>query len=278
MPGETSSGLADHNHKPRTSSNISPPRVYVVSDVRLHRDGLIAVLARQSELHVLGAGGSSDVIVQIQELRPQVLLLDLMATEGLTIPRRALQVLPALRVVAFAVSEMETNVFSYAEAGICAYVEQDGSLEDLVSAVLHALRDELVCSPRIAALLFDRVATQSRTPPAAAVSSSLTRREREIAALVATGLANKEIARRLHLGPATIKNHVHNILQKLNVRRRREIIHSISGTPPERADRKNRSVNPLRRLIGRPAGQLISGNNLVELVIYPRSGSESDRN
>jgi two-component system nitrate/nitrite response regulator NarL len=231
MGGETWNKRIE-GHRTDTSDKLSRPRVYIVSDVRLHRDGLIAVLARQSELNVLGAGCSSDVMTQIEELRPQVLLLDLTATESLAIPRRALQVLPTLRVVAFAVAEMETNVFTCAQAGICAYVEQNGSLEDLVAAVLHALRGELVCSPRIAALLFGRVATLSRAQPAVPFGSSLTRREREIAALVAGGLANKEIARRLHLGPATIKNHVHNILQKLNVRRRSEIVHSLSGPTP----------------------------------------------
>jgi DNA-binding NarL/FixJ family response regulator len=183
----------------------------------------MAMLAEQRRLKVLGAGCSREVMTQIADLRPQVLLLDLTATDSLSIPRRALQILPTLRVIAFAVSELETNIYACAEAGICGYVQQDGSLEELVAVVLHALRDELVCSPRVAALLFGRVADLSRGQSATLAEAPLTRREREIAALVAGGLANKEIARRLHLGPATIKNHVHNILQKLNVHRRGEI-------------------------------------------------------
>jgi DNA-binding NarL/FixJ family response regulator len=198
-------------------------RVYVVSDVRLYREGLIASLARQSQLDVLGAGCSSDVLSQIAPLQPQVLLLDLAARDSLTIPRHAQQILPGLLVVAFAVAEMEENVLACAEAGISAFVAQDGSVEDLVAAVLHALRGEVMCSPRIAALLFSRVATLSGGWPTTPADASLTPREREIAALVACNLRNKEIARRLCLGPATIKNHVHNILQKLNIHRRGEI-------------------------------------------------------
>jgi DNA-binding NarL/FixJ family response regulator len=202
-------------------------------------------LAQQSELNVLGAGCSNDVITQVEEHQPQVLLLDLTVTESLSISRRALQVLPTLRVVAFAVAETEANIFTCAQAGICAYVEQDGSLEDLITAVLHAMRGELVCSPRIAALLLGRVATLSQAQPKLSLGSSLTRREREIAGLVANGLANKEIARRLRLGPATIKNHVHNILQKLKVRRRSEIVHFIAGPAvgalPQKIDHSIRS-------------------------------------
>jgi DNA-binding NarL/FixJ family response regulator len=195
----------------------------VVSNVRIHREGLIAILAAQSRLNVLGAGSSGDVLSQIAALRPEVLLLDLSASDSLSIPPRVAQVLPTLRVVAFAVAEVEADVLACAEAGICGYVAQDGSVEDLVTAVLRALRGELVCSPRIAALLFGRVATLSRGSAMAPTEASLTPREREIAALVVCGLTNKEIARRLRLGPATIKNHVHNILQKLSIHRRGDI-------------------------------------------------------
>jgi two-component system nitrate/nitrite response regulator NarL len=203
------------------STNL--PRVYLISDVRLHREGLISMLAQTHQLELVGAGSSGDFQDRIVASRPEVLLLDIGTCEGLTIPRRARQVLPALRVVAFAVAEIEENVLACAEAGVSSYVAQDGSVEELVTAVLCALRGELVCSPRIAALLFSRMATLSNGRVAKTPDAFLTRREREIAALVACHLPNKEIARRLRLGPTTVKNHVHNILQKLNVHRRGDI-------------------------------------------------------
>ena len=200
------------------------PRVYLVSDVRLYREGLSASLAQHRRLELVGAAASGDFLDLIVALQPEVLLLDLGARESLSIPRRARQVLPTIRVVAFAVAEIAENVLACAEAGISGYVTTDGSIEDLVAAVFNALRGELMCSPRIAALLFSRVATFSDGRiSASSDASSLTRREREIAALVACDLPNKEIARRLRLGPTTVKNHVHNILQKLNVHRRGDI-------------------------------------------------------
>ena len=185
--------------------SLVTPRVYIVSDVRLHREGLILGLDRQSQLTVLGAGSSGEVLNQIRILRPDVLLLDLGARDSLTIPRRAQLCLPTLRVVAFAVAEAPENVLACAEAGISGYVAQDGSMEDLIAAVLRVLQGELVCSPQIAALLFDRIATLSSGRSTTRTYALLTRREREIVALIACNLPNKEIARRLHLCPATVK-------------------------------------------------------------------------
>jgi len=180
MRGETSSKRAVDSGL--VNPQVCPlAEVYIVSDVRLHREGLLAMLAQQSRLKVLGAGCSREIMTQIADLRPQVLLLDLTAPGSLSIPRRAMQILPTLRVVAFAVSEVEANIFACAEAGICGYVQQDGSLEDLVAVVFHALRGELMCSPRIAALLFGRVANLSRNQSATLAEAPLTRREREIA-------------------------------------------------------------------------------------------------
>lgn len=129
------------------------PRVYVVSDVRLYREGLISSLARQSELNVLGAGSSGEFLGRIGDLQPEALLLDLAAHDGFAIPRRAQEILPSLRVVAFAVADADENVLACAEAGISGYVTQDGSVTDLVTAILSALKGELECSPRTAALL-----------------------------------------------------------------------------------------------------------------------------
>lgn len=201
-------GVADER---RTSA--AAPRVYLVSDVRLYREGLISSLVRQGGLEVLGAGSSGDALSEISALRPEVLLLDIAARRSLGIPRRAQQVHPTLRVVGFAVAEADENVLACAEAGISGYVTQDGSVGDLVNAVLGTLKGELKCSPRTAALLFSRLATLSAGRSTPATDAALTPREREIAALVACNLPNKEIARRLRLHPTTIKNRAEPIGQ-----------------------------------------------------------------
>lgn len=198
-------------------------RVYIASDVRLYREGLSASLSRLNTLKVVGDGPLSDALRQIPRLAVDVLLLDLAADGSLDLPRQAMRDAPVLKVIAFAVDEVESNVLACAEAGICGYVANDASAEDLAAAVALAMRGELSCSPRIAALLYRRIADISGAWPRKSPETALTRREREIAGLVAEGLSNKEIARQLRLGNPTVKNHVHNILQKLDLRRRGQI-------------------------------------------------------
>jgi DNA-binding NarL/FixJ family response regulator len=153
----------------------------------------------------------------------------------LALPGKLRAILPGLRVVAVAVSELGADVIACAEAGICGYVARDGSVEHLIGTITRALSGELLCPPQITAMLFDRVATlySSRSPSPS--GETLTRREREIAGLIARGLQNKEIARCLCLGNATVKNHVHNILRKLNIQRRNEIFGQRFDIDPWRA-------------------------------------------
>jgi two-component system, NarL family, nitrate/nitrite response regulator NarL len=120
-------------------------------------------------------------------------------------------------------------VIACAEAGISAFVAREGTAEDLVAAVHQAMRGELVCSPRVTALLFDRVAALSAERTTSIPTDALTEREKEIIPLVEQGLSNKEIARQLRVGAATVKNHVHNILEKLQVRRRGEVAARLRG-------------------------------------------------
>jgi DNA-binding NarL/FixJ family response regulator len=137
-------------------------------------------------------------------------------------------------LVGFGIAGGAEEVLACAEAGVTAFVDSNGTVHELVGAVESALRGELLCSPRITALLCDRLASLAGTRNE--MTEPLTRREREIAALIAEGLSNKEIASDLRIGPATVKNHVHNILEKLKVRRRaavaalwREVAPAIPG-------------------------------------------------
>jgi two-component system nitrate/nitrite response regulator NarL len=182
------------------------------------------MLIRDGGLDVVGHGSCADALEEIGRLTPAALLLDMAGHDSLAVPRRFHAILPALRIVAVAVAELEADIIACAEAGICGYVAQDGTVEDLAGTIIRALGGELVCPPRIAALLFNRVATLAADRLPSPLEAALTPREREIAGLIACGLPNKEISRRLCLGNATVKNHVHNILQKLNIQRRGEII------------------------------------------------------
>lgn len=198
----------------------SPITVFVVSDVRFYREGLGQVLASTSRIHLLGtAPGSDDNLRLIAELRPDVVLLDTAMAHGVWLARRVAHAMPATKIVALAVPRAEEDLMLLVEAGVLGYVTREQSLDEVVAAIGSVFRDEMVCTPRMRTLVVKRVralAAEFRPP----FQARLTAREREILDLVAGGLSNKEIAHALSIEQSTVKNHVHNILDKLQVHTR----------------------------------------------------------
>jgi two-component system, NarL family, nitrate/nitrite response regulator NarL len=205
------------------SPQVGSPHIFILSDVRLYREGVAMNLARNPTVEVVGMGPASGALASMVDLHPDVVLLDSSLVDSSALPRRMREALPQLKIVAFAVSDADHEVIACAEAGISAFVAREGSAEDLVAAVHQAMRGELVCSPRVTALLLNRLASLSAERATSIPIDTLTQREKEIIPLVERGLSNKEIARQLRVGAATVKNHIHNILEKLQVRRRGEV-------------------------------------------------------
>jgi DNA-binding NarL/FixJ family response regulator len=130
---------------------------------------------------------------------------------------------PPPKVVALGVPNAESDVLACAAAGVSGYVTREDPLETMVAAIESVARGELLCTPRMAAALFDqvRVLTSNRLP---AGTEELTPREREVLGLIEDGLSNKAIGQRLRIELPTVKNHVHNILEKLRVHRRADAV------------------------------------------------------
>jgi DNA-binding NarL/FixJ family response regulator len=215
---------------PRSKLQHSGPTVFIVSDVRLLCDGLVLSLSQQPSLGVVGSADLTISPMDIAAARPDVVLLDVGTPGGLDTLLAFRQGLPDLKIVAIAVADIEQEVVACAEAGVSGFVSRNGSIQDLVAAVHCAVRNELVCSPRIAALLFSRIVALGSERSHSQDNSALTRREHEIASLMTQGLSNKEIARQLRIQNATVKNHIHSILGKLHVRRRGEVAARMRGS------------------------------------------------
>jgi two-component system, NarL family, nitrate/nitrite response regulator NarL len=204
-----------------TQSAPSRPRVFVLSDIRLLREGIVSALSLQSSVQVIGSSDLSEPPGRIANLRPDALLIDI--TGGLDAGHSIRGSMPATKVVALGVAEVEQAVMACASAGVSGFVTPGGSINDVVAAVHAAVRGELVCSPRTAAMLLRRVGLLNGRPPADTDKSSLTQREQDIVLLLNDGLSNKQIARSLNIQNATVKNHVHTILSKLRISRRGEV-------------------------------------------------------
>jgi two-component system nitrate/nitrite response regulator NarL len=203
-------------------------RVFVVAHVRLYREGLADLLARAG-FEVVGTGVDVDLCsAALSEAQPDIVLLDVVGADDIAAIRQLVTALPGAAVVTFGLSGSSNGVLACAEAGARGYVTRDESGDGLVDVLKSVARDEALCSPRIAGALMKRVAALATNTPAEA-EVRLTRREFEIASLVEKGLSNKEIAQRLVIEVATVKSHVHNILEKLQANRRADAAAWVRG-------------------------------------------------
>jgi two-component system, NarL family, nitrate/nitrite response regulator NarL len=209
-----------HSYQDGSAHGHHTSRVLLVADVSVHRDSLVEQLGREPGIEVVGATSDlAEGVTEIWSLSPDLVLLDVAAEERVPAITALVAAIPEVRVVAFAVPETESEIIASAEAGVAACVTREASFAELVATIERVGSGESLCSPQVAAVLLRRVATLAAArsgEPAA----SLTSREREILELIDEGLSNKQIAQRLCIEVPTVKNHVHNLLEKLDVHSR----------------------------------------------------------
>jgi two-component system, NarL family, nitrate/nitrite response regulator NarL len=197
--------------------------VFLIVGTRFYREGLADALGRMVGIRVVGtATGAADALSRIRPLAPHVVLLDTAVAGMPDLVRALVAAEPTARVVALAVPERDSEVLACTEAGASGYVTDDASLADLIATVEGVARGEMRCSPKITGTLLRRVAALAAGHRPSPPVRSLTARELEVLELLDEGLSNKQIARRLCIQVVTVKNHVHHILEKLQVERRGE--------------------------------------------------------
>lgn len=211
-------------------SNFESICVLVLDPIRLNRDNLVAMLAREPS--VAGAVGVADGTEAVRALHQHsvtVILISMASAANRAICRELVGATEPVPVIAYAVSGGYSEVVACAEAGVAGYVLQDDSQAELVRAVETAAAGDVWCPPRVAAVLMRRMGPNGAASVAPAGAARLTVREREILALIDEGMSNKEIARKLGIEIRTVKNHVHNLLEKLHVHRRAEAAALVRG-------------------------------------------------
>ena len=200
-------------------------RLVVVSPVRLVREGLVASLGERQGVIVVDAVGLDPMsITRAAGAVPDVVLVDLTCSDMVGTARKLKLACPNAKLVAFALDEVDDDVFACAAAGYSGYVPREGGADDLYRVVVDALGGKMHCAPHIAAAMFHRLADLLPEKAQRALLPILTSRESEILALTEQGCSNKEIARCLAISSATVKNHMHSILQKLHVSRRGQAV------------------------------------------------------
>jgi len=195
----------------------------VIARVRFYRDGLADLFVNVDGFTVAAtAAGVEQALPLIRDLEPDIAMIATDDETGPELIREIAACRPVTRVVVVGIADNHPDLMPLAEAGVAGYVTSDASAEEVVSVVRGVANGEAPCSPRIVAALLQRVAALARERRDATRASQLTARELEIVALIDRGFSNKQIASDLSIEVATVKNHVHNILEKLNVSRRGE--------------------------------------------------------
>ena len=199
--------------------------IVVAVAVRLYREGLVAVLSAHDRLLVEAtAGDAVELRDAAARYRPDVIVLDVSLDDALAVTRGVRADEHHSRILAFAVKEDIGTILDYAEAGADGFVTVNSSADDLVEAIQRVAAGELLCSPRIAAQLLRRAVHHPRPAGAPLSLADLTHREQQVYSLLKKGRSNKEIGIALCIAEATVKNHVHHLLEKLNVSTRGQAV------------------------------------------------------
>jgi DNA-binding NarL/FixJ family response regulator len=200
-------------------------RIVIADDQALFREGLRTLLSTRPEMDVVGEAANGDeAVVLVERLRPNVVLMDLRMpkVDGIQATARLRDRCPDIPVLVLTTFDDDANLFGALRAGASGYLLKDVSSETLVSAINAATRGESFLQSTVTGRVVAAFARlmESGGPKAEALVLPLSPREREIVSLLGTGASNKEIADRLNLSEGTVKNHVTNILTKLDVRDR----------------------------------------------------------
>jgi two-component system, NarL family, nitrate/nitrite response regulator NarL len=197
-------------------------RVAIMSDVLLHREGLASLLGQISPLRVTeSVHDPEEAAACVRAGNVDVVVVDLGAG-NVTSVQALLASAPGARVVVLSAPQRPDDVIALAEAGVLGYVTREQSIAELGTTIESVASDEMACAPWIATLLIRRVQALAADRPAPV--DRLTAREAGVLELVAEGLSNREIASQLHIELTTVKNHVHNILEKLGARTRADAV------------------------------------------------------
>jgi len=198
-------------------------RVLVVDDHDLFRTGLRNLLEEQG-VNVVGEAENGETAIRLaSDLAPDVVVMDLNMPGfgGVETTRRLSSLAPLSRVVVLTISADDDDVMNAVMAGACGYLLKDSSIQELIAGISAASEGESLISPQIAAKVLQRLRAQSKDADAAeTIRAELSDRELQVLKLIANGKDNAQIARELFISPKTVKNHISNILMKLQIENR----------------------------------------------------------
>jgi len=204
-----------------------PVRVLVVDDQELFRRGLTMLLAVEDGIEVVGEASDGHEGMQLAvSTAPDVVLLDVRMPQqsGIEACLAIKEAVPTAKIIMLTASDEEADLYEAVKSGASGYLLKDSSIEEVAQGIRVVADGQSLISPSMAAKLIDEFKTMSRPERSTGPALKLTDRELEVLRLVAKGLSNRDVAQRLAISENTVKNHVRNMLEKLQLHSRMEAV------------------------------------------------------
>ncbi len=213
-------------------ASADPIRVLIADDHALFRRGLEMVLADEPDIELVGqASDGAEAVARAGEFLPNVVLMDIRMpkTSGIEAARAMKESAPSAKIVMLTISDEEEDLFEAIRSGASGYLLKDIPLDEVADAVRAVYGGQSLINPSMAGKLITEFATLARRDseaerPQQVPAPKLTDREMEVLKLVARGMNNRDIAKELFISENTVKNHVRNILEKLQIHSRMEAV------------------------------------------------------
>lgn len=217
---------------------IDPIRILIIDDNLMLREGIKALLNKQPEYSVVAAYDAAENLeTEIRANDIDIVLLDLglRSHNSMAAVKRFKKQAPLVKVIVMGLFPTHAEILDFVRAGVDGFLLKDVTIQDMYSTIHSVMNGDKILPAFLTDSLFNQIVEQSvaelQDPKKLAGALRMTRREKEVIALIGDGLTNKEIGKRLHISDFTVKSHVHNILEKLTLHSRVQIAtFSLSGS------------------------------------------------
>jgi DNA-binding NarL/FixJ family response regulator len=209
-------------------------RLMVIEDNRIFRKGIIALINGSKDMKVIVAvDGNHDIIKKARAAKPNVALMDFSLNNqtSFDIVKLLKKELPGIKIIGMDLVPTQADILEFVEAGADGFILKDATMKEMLNTVRSVATGKAVLPPPMTGSLLFQVAEHALSKEKKNLRGAvrMTQREKEIIALIANGMSNKQIAGKLNISPFTVKSHVHNILEKLALQNRFQIAEQIGG-------------------------------------------------